>query len=159
MHHLVIKAFVGILNHYRNLFWFKAKRIQACSAPPPHFFSLKLSQASWVNGVITCSHNESIVKYSWHSLELWPYSKLKHTHFHTGLSIAVLSGDWQWPQVQLPHACEVLSHKAFLIGRDSSFRLPDLIYTSSQNICCSASLHRVQRYALFKVVEVSVGVS
>lgn len=71
MHHLEIKAFKEILNHYRNLFWFRAKLIQAFRAPPPHFFSLKLSQASWVNAVITCSHNESIVKYSWDSLELW----------------------------------------------------------------------------------------
>lgn len=48
-----------------------------------------------------------------------------------------------------------LSHKAFLIGHDRSFWLPDLIYTSPQNICCSASLHRVLSYALLKVVAVS----
>lgn len=48
-----------------------------------------------------------------------------------------------------------LSHKAFLIGHDRSFWLPDLIYTSLQNICCSASLHRVPSCALLKVVEVS----
>lgn len=46
-----------------------------------------------------------------------------------------------------------LSHKAFLIGHDRSFWLPDLIYTSPQNICCS--LHRVLSYALLKVVAVS----
>lgn len=50
---------------------------------------------------------------------------------------------------------DFLSHKAFLIGHDRSFWLPDSIYTSPQNICCSASLHRVLSYVLFKVVEVS----
>lgn len=48
-----------------------------------------------------------------------------------------------------------LSHKAFLIGHDRSFWLPDLIYTSLRNICCSASLHRVLSYELLKVVVVS----
>lgn len=147
MHHLMIKAFMGILSHDRNLFWFRAKLIQAFSAPPPYFFSLKLSQASWVNAVITCSHNPSIVKYSW-ELELWEYSRLKCTHFHTGLTSTVLSDDWQWPQVQLPHACEGVlesqsisnwSWQKLLVARFDLYKPPEYLLFSispqSSKIC------------------------
>lgn len=53
-----------------------------------------------------CTHNEGILKYSLNSLELLLYSRRQLPLFHTGLTAAVLSVDWQWPQVQLPHACE-----------------------------------------------------
>lgn len=153
----MIKAFKGILKHSINLFWLRAKLIQAFRAPPPpHLFSLKLSQASWVNAVITCSHNESIVKYSWDALEPRLYSRQQHTHFHTELTALVLSHDWQWPQVQLPHAWEAIlesqsisnwSWQELLVARFDLYKPPEYLLFST--------LHRLLSYALLKVVVVS----